>query len=282
MQITFDATRAPEGITDIAVPSVILDWALCGAPLDIIARNSKRFAGRFEPAEEGVVDSQPVAVVGYGPSLRDTWEELANYRVIFTCSGAHHYLLIRGITPTFHGESDPQVHKALMLGDLNPSVTYLPASICHPSYMDRLEDAGVKVLLWHPFLMDLDMYRQVPHGDWVIPGSTIIGPRLMRLARLLGYNNLHMYGIDGSGGHAEKHPNPKLYSKHRPVRYNGIEFIVNEHLLVHIGAMFNEMNQFPKDTQFAFHGDGLIQEMAKTWTWRESSLYHPLAMVKDD
>lgn len=283
MQLIFDPRRSKPGLTDIAAPAVSLDWAKCGTPLDIIARNSKRFSGRFIPANEELpTSSEPVAIVGYGASLRDTWEDVGNYKTIFTCSGAHKFLLHRDIVPTYHCESDPQAHKVHMLGDVHPNVTYLPASICHPSYMDRLEDTGAKVLLWHLFLTDEQMYRQVPTGDHLITGGTIIGPRMMRLARLLGYTNLHMYGIDGSGGHADEHPNKKLYKKSRKVRYNQQEFIVNEHLFIHIGVMFDEMNQFPVDTKFTFHGTGLIQEIAKTWKHRPPDMFHPLAMVKED
>ena len=282
MQITFDASRAPYGITDIAAPSVLIDWESCNTPKDIIRQNCKRFPKRFIPVDDNVIDAQPVAIVGYGSSLCDTWEELRDYKTIFTCSGAHQFLLKRQLIPTYHGESDPQPHKVHLLGLLNQQTTYLPASICHPLYMDYLQKAGVNVLLWHPFLVDMDMYRQVPKGDYLITSASVVGPRLMRLARLMGYTNLHIYGMDGSGGHAEPHPNKALYDESREVRYNDKTFVINPHLIVHVGTLLDEMNQFPENTKFTFHGDGLVQEMAKGWVRKEPKIYRPLAMVKDE
>jgi hypothetical protein len=52
--------------------------------------------------------------------------------------------------------------------------------------------------------------------------------------------------------------------------------------MVHIGTMFDEMNQYPDDTSFMFHGEGLIQEMVRGWVKKPPTVYHPLAMVKDD
>src|SRR3990167_11369384 len=103
MQIIFDPRRAKPGLTTIALPTVILDWEKCGTPPDIISRNSARFAGRFTPVDEELpTSSEPVAIVGYGASLKDTWGELRNYKTIFTCSGAHRFLLMRDIVPTYH------------------------------------------------------------------------------------------------------------------------------------------------------------------------------------
>ena len=52
-----------------------------------------------------------LAIVGYGPSLRDNWEKLKDYSHIWTVSGAHDFLLARGIVPTFHTDIDFRPHK---------------------------------------------------------------------------------------------------------------------------------------------------------------------------
>jgi len=46
--------------------------------------------------------SEPIAIACFGPSLRDTWENIKKFKYIITCSGAHKFLIERGIIPTWH------------------------------------------------------------------------------------------------------------------------------------------------------------------------------------
>src|SRR6266446_2438816 len=50
----------------------------------------------------------PIAIVCFGPSLNDTWEKIRDFKYIMTCSGAHKFLIDRGIIPTWHAEVDPR------------------------------------------------------------------------------------------------------------------------------------------------------------------------------
>lgn len=60
----------------------------------------KRVKERIQPVNEKRKD--PIAVVCYGPSLNDTWEQIKEYKYIISCSGAHKFLIDRGIIPTWH------------------------------------------------------------------------------------------------------------------------------------------------------------------------------------
>jgi hypothetical protein len=111
---------------------------------------------------DGVKRATPVAVVCYGPSLADTWEQVRDAPAIITCSGAHKFLLERGIVPTWHVEVDPRPHKVDLLGPPHPDVTYLVASACAPEYFDHLADFDVR--LWHVFSHEADAGRMVDHG----------------------------------------------------------------------------------------------------------------------
>src|SRR5437762_9644704 len=55
----------------------------------------------------------PIAIVCSGPSLKDSWEEIKPFQIVLTCSGAHDFLIERGIIPTYHMETDPRQHKAI-------------------------------------------------------------------------------------------------------------------------------------------------------------------------
>src|SRR5262245_7740329 len=61
----------------------------------------------------------PIALVCSGPSLKDTWQEIKEFKTILTCSGAHDYLIEREIIPTYHMETDPRPHKAVFTRNPN-------------------------------------------------------------------------------------------------------------------------------------------------------------------
>src|SRR5687767_8588182 len=90
-----------------------------------IRKNTAAVSDRIAPGERR---ADRCAIVGYGPSLRDTWEQLRGFETLITCSGSHKFLLERGIVPTYHVEVDPRDHKIGLLGEADPRVTYLPAS----------------------------------------------------------------------------------------------------------------------------------------------------------
>src|SRR5688572_4916542 len=50
-----------------------------------------------------------VSVVGFGPSLEETWKEVTQPSM--TVSGAHDFLIGKGVIPTWHAECDGRDHK---------------------------------------------------------------------------------------------------------------------------------------------------------------------------
>ena len=156
---------------------------------------ARKDVGRIESVEEKRIE--PIAIVGFGPSLQDTWEQVREFKYVITCSGAHKFLLSKGIIPTWHCEVDPRPHKVELLGTPHPEVTYLPASTCHPDYFDHLVKHGAKVKLWHVFANEEDAFRTLPRGEWALTGGPDVGLRSMLIARFFGFRNLHVFGMDG-------------------------------------------------------------------------------------
>jgi len=109
-----------------------------------VAENIKRIPGRVQPHKDR---DDRIAVVCYGPSLEETWPQLREFDKIITVSGAHKFLIDRGIIPTWHAEVDPRPHKADLIGQPHKEVEYLAASVCHSAVFDLLEGHNVK--LWH-------------------------------------------------------------------------------------------------------------------------------------
>src|SRR5688500_17336336 len=82
-----------------------------------------RVKKRVEYVEE--LRPEPIAVVGLGPSLKESWEEIKKFKYIMSCSGCHQFLLERGIVPTWHVEVDPRPHKVGLMGKPHKDVKYL-------------------------------------------------------------------------------------------------------------------------------------------------------------
>lgn len=224
--------------------------------------NTANVKGRIAPQYD--LRSDSLAIVCYGPSLNDTWEQVKNFQFIMTCSGAHHFLIDRGIIPTYHVEVDPREHKCLLLGDPHPNVEYLIASTCHPKFFAKLQ--GFNVKLWHVFDPNDEGIRQLPEGEWAITGGCGAGLRAMTLGRFLGFRDLHIFGMDGSEGktgkHAGAHPNqPKL---HNLTTYNNVEYRTTPAMLEAARQTWHELDVMP-DVNATFYGEGLVQAMAKDY-----------------
>jgi uncharacterized Rossmann fold enzyme len=226
-----------------------------------IAQNISRIAKRIQP---GPLRDGPIAVVGFGPSLNDTWQDLRRFDHIITCSGAHRFLLDRGLVPTWHVDVDPREHKVQLLGAPDPRVHYLAASTCHPKYFDHLE--GFDVALWHVFDATEEAQRVLPPGEWALTGGSSAGLRALTIARFLGFRDLHVFGMDGSEGttgkHAAAHPNQA--PDHATTIYNGVEYRTTTSMAECAKQTFHELDQL-KDCTATFYGDGLVQAMAKDY-----------------
>lgn len=265
-----------DGLTTQNVATVKIDWKRLGVDPKIIVENSERIRGRFIPTAE--LSDEPVAVVAYGPSLRATWREIEKFNTVFTCSGAHKFLVDRGITPTHHVESDPRGHKIEMLGEPQPGVEYLIASVCHSNYFDKLEAAESKILLWHILFDEDEVFALYPKGDWVICGGNTIGPRTLKIARLHGYTNIHIFGLDGSGKHAGPHANPPPLDWYNPMTVGGREFETTMNLLWQAQSLFDDLDRMP-EVKATFYGDGMYQHMAKNRTPKKLDRW-PMAIQK--
>jgi FkbM family methyltransferase len=225
---------------------------------------TRKVQGRIEGVTE--TRQEPIAVVGYGPSLRDTWEKIKDFDYVITSSGSHKFLLEKGLDPKafknwWHVEVDPREHKVELLGKPHSDIIYLPASTCHPKYFDHL--AGYQVKLWHVFSNEEEALRILPREEWALTGGPDVGMRAMTIARFFGFLNLHVFGIDGcvnGTSHAADHPNSM--KKVLPVDYKGKTYQTTPALLECAKAMTHELNALP-DVKAAFYGAGLVQAMVE-------------------
>lgn len=208
--------------------------------------------------------SEPIALVNFGPSLVETWEQIRDFTYVFSCSGSHKFLVEHGITPTWHADVDPRAHKVGLMGAPCAETEYLIAATCHPDLFRHLQ--GFNVKLWHIFDASEEGFRTWPHGEWAVTGGCSVGVRLLTLARVLGFTDLHVFGMDGcardGASHALAHPNaPRKYAS---CIVNGRTFDTTPSMLEAARQTFHELDQLV-DVAPTFHGDGLVQEMAKSY-----------------
>lgn len=224
-----------------------------------------RVSARIKPA--ATTSDVPAAIVGFGPSLNQTWEKLRDFKVIFSCSGSHKFLVERGVIPTYHVDVDPRAHKVELLGTPHKDVQYLIASACSPKLFDALQ--GYDVRLWHIFANVEEgrtFQEMFPRGEWCITGGSNAGLRAMTIARFLGYTNQHIFGIDGSFPEGQKHAasHPNQCPENFATNYNGRGYLTTPAFLECAKQTFHELNQMP-DVRATFHGEGLVQDMAKDY-----------------
>lgn len=147
-----------------------------------------------------------VAIVGYGPSLLDTWEELRDFDgAIWTTSKAHDFLVEREIHPTFHTDVDFREHKIGFLCRPSARTTYILNLGVAPGYLDKLHGLtayGFNVLLpsgGGPYSMHYTKYT----------ARFDAGLQAAEIAYQLGYRRQTWYGIDcsyrGETTHAGSH-----------------------------------------------------------------------------
>lgn len=231
--------------------------------------------------EKLVPRPESAAIVCYGPSLAETWEQVKDFEFIFSCSGSHKFLLERDIVPTYHVEVDPRPHKTLLIGPPHKDVEYLIASACSPAVFDLLE--GFDVKLWHIFSNEAEALRTLPHGEWAITGGSSVGLRTMTIARFFGFVNQHVFGMDGcegaTGKHAAAHPNqPK---GHAQVEYEGKTYLTTPSMLECARQTWHELDQMP-DVKATFYGEGLVQHMARHYVPKPAPKVAAIGMSKPE
>ena len=208
-----------------------------------------------------------LSIVCYGPSLKDTWRYIP--RPIMSVSGAHDYLVERGIVPDFHVDCDPREHKAKMLAQPQSETHYLMASVCHPLFWEKL--AGRKVSLWH-------LHNGPETDEWLkehdphtppLGGGTTVGSRAFQVANVLGYERFNVYGMDCSFENDTK----RHAGEHLGKGQKAIHVIVGDRNFVSSPQMVEAARETMVMIQnfevwMYFHGDGLQQEMVRNYQAR--------------
>ena len=207
----------------------------------------------------------PIAVVGYGPSLNQTWERLKDFKVIISTSKAHEFLLDKGLKMQYHMDLDSRKHKMEFMQRPQPDVHYMLSSHIYPAYPKMLMAQGITPRMFHVII------EKHVKLDPCYPGMTArfdVGVQAAEWAFLNGYRDQHWFGIEyGCAADHSTHAGSHWGVPHGPdqrliVDVDGRHFEGTK-LFFHGLLLAEQFICWRAAAKYTIHGDGLLANFAK-------------------
>lgn len=239
---------------------------------DDIARNIEHALGLdYVPFNDLVgTKSGAVAIVGSGPSLKKNWRELRAFKGdIIACNASCQFLLEKGITPTymFCFDADPL---ALEFFTPHKDITYLLGSRCVPAAFEMLK--GCRIVVWHAAGDEriTEILEKHQRNEPMIVGGSAAVTRALILAMPIGYTEIHVYGGDSSFAEGDTHIRQSTTVERRmAIKCNGRVFEVAPWMTVQVNDLEHLAPLVKRlGIRMHFHGDGLMQWVARTLGFR--------------
>ena len=163
------------------------------------------FHDKFPVKQEDYEPGKRIALVGGGPSIKDTVAELADFDTIIACGSAHDWLQAHSPrVPTYCVVCDPDPVMANYLRAPDHDTKYLISSHCNRTVFDALD--GHDVAMWHCWPVGAGdqeardfLEKKTPRWAAVGGGCTV-GLRALTLALMMGFSELHFFGFDSCMG----------------------------------------------------------------------------------
>jgi hypothetical protein len=159
-----------------------------------------------------------VCLVGGGPSLEDTFDELrALYfegAKVVTVNGAYHWCLARNIRPSGQIVLDARPENARFVEPAVSQCRYFLASQCAPETWATVAGRP-NVWIWHAAAYDNESLKPILDayygGNWMpTPGGTTVVMRALSVLRMMGFLRFDLFGVDscfmGTRHHAYDQP----------------------------------------------------------------------------
>jgi hypothetical protein len=170
-------------------------------------------------------EGERIAVVGSGPSLKDSIPYLkqAKHKII-ACNASHDFLLENGIKP-WAGMMLDTHDWCEKYQTPTKGVGYFIGSSVHPKVWQRFIEYGIKPWLFIPVIKDDDhehLLAKYGNEMCLLAGATTVGLRALNFATMLGASVIEAHGFDscyapGSNGIKGKntlHAHPKPFVHH--------------------------------------------------------------------
>lgn len=215
------------------------------------------------------IKTEPIAIVGYGPSLNKTWERIRDFKHVWSTSKSHDFLISKGIMPERHFDLDPRAYKAEFITNPQPTIQYCLSTHIHPSYIRKLLHHHCKVCLYH---VDIDPTKKFDPNLRLDPryqhmkARFDVGVQCAEAAFRDGYREQHWFGIEygheAGNTHAGEHWGVSGKQQRFQIDVDGRFFETNA-MFFH-GLMLAE--HFFCDRALVkptIHGDGLLGHFIK-------------------
>lgn len=219
----------------------------------------------------------PIAIVGGGPSLKNTINELREYKNVMACGSVHDYIITEGVNPKWCVVCDPDSLVLNYMKLLSDDTKYLLASQCHPSvfeafkkYKDRYGTTYYppEHYIWHAGGDGFDP-SSFGENQVILGGGCTVGTRAIAMAIAFGYHNIHLFGFDSCldssyNHHAYSFDNPEIETVGNitEIRLGGPEspiFRVAGYMLGQIFDFKKILEVYGNTTRFTVHGDGALK-----------------------
>lgn len=209
-----------------------------------------------------------IVIMCYGPSIHSTWRgAISEARFlnadIATNSGAHDFLIKKGVIPHYHVEIDPREERAEFTDQpQKEGVEYLIASVCSPKLTDKLAPFNMKVFHLNDGSESRSIFDYEPDAI-LIDGGASVALRSMSLFYSMGYRYFSIYGFDCSFREemqwAGEHPGKRHKVIEATIEGVDRKFKTSVALLTYAKQFREHVNMLP-DAKFFLHGDGLLQQ----------------------
>ena len=231
---------------------------------DVYTRNVRSALERDLP---GIVPCAPhdnvLSIVGGGPSIANTYQQLDGYVVGINGSGK--WLRERGVRLFAIGLLDPRPRIADNLL-IDNGVRYFVSSTCAPEVFDKLD--GKAVTVFHPSgIEDVEeVVKSVSDKGWLtIGGGSTMGLRWITLGWVLGFRHFKLHGMDSSFGETS-HAYPDVKDRERVAWFESRGRWTSIDMLNQVAEFFCTLEMFEKDPiKIEVFGDGLLQDAWKVY-----------------
>jgi hypothetical protein len=202
-----------------------------------------------------------MTIVGYGPSLSDTWRKIEP--PLICTSNSLKFLIGKGLKPGlgwFYAMADPRPNNLdFIRNPVISEVTYLMASVCHPKVWKIL--AGQKVILWHAMSGEHtpEWVRVNDPGTWLVGAGSTIGLCAIHLGGFLGFRKFEIHGFDGSFRDGKRHAGEHNGHDQAPIESTINPAFTTSKIMDNANVeVQNTLKSFP--IFCVFHGEGLMQD----------------------
>lgn len=200
-------------------------------------------------------------IVGSSPSVVNHLDMIRGHQAaghsICAINGGHDFLMENEVVPNLFLTTDPRPMPQ-NFKHLNDTTVYLIASRCAPETFAALK--GRQILLWHCWADNFE--AEGVRGKMAIGGGTTSGLRAINVAYVLGYRNIHLYGMDSClGENKEKRWDAGPMTD----EVKTIDVILGDRTFICNMAMAQQANDFQyvydvmPDIHISAYGNGLIQ-----------------------